>query len=177
MLETDNALESFYAACAAAGPSRCALHANTSALIRARVDALTAAVHLRPVRVFNGTDPSTPAFGIVDYSLVTQQLFDGLYFPFATGAQTAEALVALERGDGAPLFAGSAEAAVDGLDTCRFAQPFVAQLLDTATPIVCGDSAGRGLKTFEETRGALDVLVRQSSFGNNWFNLLPGPCS
>lgn len=177
LLETDNVLTSYYEACAAAGPELCPLYSSTADQIRARVDKLVNDVHLRPISVYDGSNPSNPAFGVVDYTVVTQQLMSGLYFPYATGVQTATEFVQLENGNGQPIYAGSNEAGINSLDTCQFQQPFVAELLDISAPIVCGDTQGRGLKTFEESRAALDELVETSPFGHIWYNTLVGPCS
>ena len=177
LLETDNALTSYYEACVVAGPKLCSLYANTTGQIRAHVDKIINDVHIRPVPVYKGTDPSNIVFDVVDYAAVTQEILAALYTPFPYGEVLAEALLLLEAGSGAMIFEPSDEALITSLDTCDFEEPFVAGIFDTVTPIVCGDSEGRALRTFEEARAGMSDLVDTSPFGYVWYNLLFGPCS
>lgn len=103
-------------------------------------------MHLRPVPVYNGSsNPASPFFSVLDYPALTQGLLQALYAPFATGTTTAQGLVQLDGGNATLVFLGSDEAMIDVLDTCDGS--YEAQLLDVVVPIVCGDSAGRGLKS------------------------------
>ncbi|KAJ7649361.1 hypothetical protein DFH06DRAFT_1134981 [Mycena polygramma] len=91
--DTDKALQSFFDGCAAAGPDLCAFYESTAAAIADRLEALTNSIRTQPVPVI------TPAaYGLVDYSLLRSTIFS--MFP-----TLAQSLAALEKGDGAALYA------------------------------------------------------------------------
>ncbi|KAJ7159590.1 hypothetical protein C8R46DRAFT_1286950 [Mycena filopes] len=98
---TDAVLSTFFTSCAAAGPTLCAFHAPTPALIAARLSALEAAVRARPVPAFL---PSTGAYGLMDYSALRSVLFTSLYVPYILFPPLAAGLAALEAGDASVLF-------------------------------------------------------------------------
>lgn len=176
LLDTDAALTSYYDACVAAGPTLCPLYANSSDLIRTRVDNLREALHVAPVPVF---DPSTQKFGVVDYSVLSVQIFRTLYNPFTQGPVTAEGILELEKGNGSLIYQGSDTASIDQLDTCQFdaSMPFSAGYIDIVAPILCGDSQGKGKHTFQEAQVNYQKLLNVSSFGSAWFGLTQGPCT
>lgn len=152
------------------------MYANSSDLIRTRVDNLREALHVAPVSVF---DPSTQTFGVVDYSVLSVQIFRTLYNPFTQGPVTAEGIVELEKGNGSLIYQGSDTAGIDQLDTCQFdvSTPFSAGYIDIVAPILCGDGQGKGKHTFREAQVNYQKLLNVSSFGSAWFGLTQGPCT
>jgi hypothetical protein len=181
MLDTDNALTSFYAACADAGPELCAIHANTTEGVRARVDALINAVHVAPLPVYDSSNPAETIFGVVDYSLVVDQVLSTLEFPYSSGPSLAAALAALEQGNTSLIFAGSGASVIESLDfeACSLppSQPFQAGLLDIVSPIACGDGPIDQDDSFQAAYGAYQEMLSLSSFANTWYNALVEPCS
>ncbi|GJE96008.1 hypothetical protein PsYK624_122010 [Phanerochaete sordida] len=108
LTNTDAALEDIYAACVAAGPTACPIYEATPALVRARVNRLIERVAVAPVPVFNSS--AAPAFAVVDYALVVGQLLGMVGSPYDGPLEFAQAVVALEHGDGAPMYTGSTKA-------------------------------------------------------------------
>ncbi|GJE98455.1 alpha/beta hydrolase [Phanerochaete sordida] len=178
LLETDAALTSVYDACVAAGPSKCALWANTTGAIRTRVDSDLTTLHQAPVPIYNSTDPRAITFAVADYPLAFWQLFLTTYYPYNTGAGAAAAFAALERGDGAPIYAGSIASSIAALDTCAAAgAPFVAGLLDVTSPIFCGDSLVEKRRTLAEAKEDYEAMSKISPFAASWYATFVGPCA
>lgn len=179
MLDTDNALTAYYAACVEAGPSLCAIYEDSVDKIRARVDKLIAQIRIAPVPMYVDTNLSAISFGVVDSSTVLQQLFSTLYEPFSSGPRFAGALAALERGDGSLIFPGSDASAFEALDTCNFdpSQPFVSPFIDLIAPIKCGDSLVNGTQTLAQSSAAYADMLSVSPFASVWFGLTQGPCA
>lgn len=96
LLDTDKVLQFFYDKCASAGPA-CPLHANSSALVQQRVESIISAIKKNPVPVVDGPD-----YTLLDFSALKGGLFESLYTPFSIIPLLAEALAALEEGDGRP---------------------------------------------------------------------------
>ncbi|EKM51090.1 uncharacterized protein PHACADRAFT_263055 [Phanerochaete carnosa HHB-10118-sp] len=178
LLDTDAGLTTIYEACVAAGPSLCAVWENSTDLVRARVDNAINAVHIAPLPLFNDTNSSAITFAVVDYSLVVQNLFQAIYMPFSDAPVAAEAIVALEQGNGSLIYQGSIESAIDALDTCASdGQPFVAGILDTVTPILCGDSIASKHRSFEQARADYEAMLGMSSLATEWYPITSGTCT
>lgn len=75
--------------------SACPLHANSSALVKQRVESLFAKIKEHPVPVISGPD-----YVLADYRLIKSGMFLTLYSPFVMFPLFAQALAALENGDG-----------------------------------------------------------------------------
>ncbi|KAG6848122.1 hypothetical protein H0H93_003224 [Arthromyces matolae] len=100
LLDTSKTMNSFFTYCHAAGPYFCSFYAPTPDLIAANLTKLYESVKSRPVPVRTAT-----SYGLVDYSRLRTSIFASLYKPWASYPALANALSALARGDGAPLFA------------------------------------------------------------------------
>jgi hypothetical protein len=97
-------MDLFFEACVDAGPDACALHAAAASTIKARVANITAQLKSRPLPVV-----SDHSYGLVDYRLLRELLFHFLYAPYGvaprpTAQSLSVALVAVEAGDGRPLW-------------------------------------------------------------------------
>ncbi|GJE96012.1 alpha/beta hydrolase [Phanerochaete sordida] len=178
LLHTDAALTSIYDACVAAGPTLCPIWQNSTALVRARVNRLLDEVHLAPVPLYNASDPVTP-FGILDYATVFEAVFQMIYFPYSTGTSTAAALVALEQGNGVPLYTGSTASAIDIVGgTCAPPPgPFVVGFTELIASITCGDAVVDKRRTLAQTRADYAVTRRTSPFAAAWWAPLFGTCA
>ncbi|GJE96013.1 alpha/beta hydrolase [Phanerochaete sordida] len=176
LTDTDAALEDIYTACVAAGPSACPIFETTPALVRARVNRLIESVHVAPVPIFN--DSVTPPFAVADYTLVVSQLLGAVGTPYGGALQVAEAVVALENGDGAPMFAGSTQELLASLDTCSATDgPFAVGSIDVEAPIICGDSMVNTVKTLEEARQEFEGMLKMSDLATAWYPTTQGPCT
>ena len=129
--------------------------------------------------MFNDTDPSATSFGIVDYSLVVQNLDQALRMPFQLAPVAAQAIADLERGNGSLIYQGSIESAIDAFSTTSSDPdvPFVANLLDTVIPILCGDSLVNRSRTLEGAREDYDAMLKQSPLATSWYPTAPGLCT
>jgi hypothetical protein len=68
-----------------AGPLQCAVYEKTPQAIKARVDAIWRKLKVQPIPTVIGTGPQD--YGLVDYGLARNTIFDLLYSPFALGGQ------------------------------------------------------------------------------------------
>lgn len=98
-------MDSFYFHCHRAGPLRCAFHAATPDLIRARLDALLDTLRTTPVLVpappsESDDTPSLPE--LITYSKAKRMIATALYQPILRFPSIAVVLAGLERGDGTP---------------------------------------------------------------------------
>ncbi|GJE96002.1 alpha/beta hydrolase [Phanerochaete sordida] len=176
LTDADAALGDIYAACATAGPHACPIFEATPALVRARVDRLVARVRAAPVPVFNAS--AAPPFAVADTALVVGQLLNVVGAPYGGALPFAEAVVALERGDGAAMVAGSTQALLAGLDTCAGASaPFAVGFVDVEAPIICGDSVVDTVKTLEEARKEYEAMLEISDLATAWYRTTRGPCT
>jgi hypothetical protein len=102
--DTDKVLDYFYEKCADAGPQECALYEKTPGTIKARVDRLFDSLKLKPLPVVIGNGPQ--GYGVVDYGMVRNTVFNILYSPFSVGGKnTSIMLASLEQGDGSLVYA------------------------------------------------------------------------
>jgi hypothetical protein len=97
--DTDKVLEYFYEKCVLAGPLQCALYEKTPAAVKARVDKIFQDLLTHPIPTVVGTGAQD--YGLVDYTMVLNLMFEILSIPFVIGGQTMAALfVALEQRNG-----------------------------------------------------------------------------
>ncbi|KAE8441236.1 hypothetical protein EG329_005600 [Mollisiaceae sp. DMI_Dod_QoI] len=101
LVDTDAVMGAFYTYCHRAGSSLCAFYASSPETIEARLGDLLADIKIHPVIV-----PASPSLSsrpeIVSYSKVRRMIMSSLYRPLVVFPSLAEALAALEKGDGRP---------------------------------------------------------------------------
>ncbi|EIN12406.1 hypothetical protein PUNSTDRAFT_130657 [Punctularia strigosozonata HHB-11173 SS5] len=164
--DTDKGLDIFYAACA--NSTDCALHESTPYAVRSRVDAIFASLRRNPIPVsLNGSTD----YGLVDYTLVRENVFWWLYSPYQKAPMSApvlaSALAALERGDGRPFWALHKPELKLECD-CSPTKPAAALLSwESFYAIACGD--GKPVDTDVEGLHAFyDEMAKDSSFAEVW---------
>ena len=96
-IDSEKSLQYFFDQCHAAGASRCPFYADSPTKISQRLDAIISKVKAQPVPVYNSGDP---VYGVLDYAILKNGLFQSLYSPSATYFTLAQGLVDLERGNG-----------------------------------------------------------------------------
>ena len=99
LLDTDKTMESFYTACADAGPDLCAFWAPSADDIRQNLTNLYDSISVQPVPVKTGN-----TYGYVDYKMLHNLVFQSIYFPFATYYLLAQGLADLAAGNGTFIF-------------------------------------------------------------------------
>nr|GAT49901.1 predicted protein [Mycena chlorophos] len=99
LLDADTAWQSFAEDCVAAGPSRCAFYAPTTAEISSSIQAIYTRLRQRPIPVRGKT-----SYGLVDFSMLREVIFQAVYVPYIIFPQLATALASLADGDGTALF-------------------------------------------------------------------------
>ncbi|EKM51092.1 uncharacterized protein PHACADRAFT_212992 [Phanerochaete carnosa HHB-10118-sp] len=179
LLDTDAALESVYEACVAAGPSLCPIFENSTDLVRARVNQLISNIHLAPVALFNSSGTTGNVFGVVDYTVVVQQLLGMLDSPYTDALGFMQAVVQLEQGDGTLMFQGTDTQNIDMLATCTFdsSEPFSVGFIDVEGAIECGDSIVDTRRTLEAARAEYESMLEMSSLATAWYPLTQGICA
>lgn len=169
--DTDAALEDFYQSCALAGPKKCAIHENTAAGVKKRVDRLLDKLRTEPVSFHEPIGPGESRHNIVDYSMTREVMLAVLYSIHSLGTYLADALAALERSDGSLIYAASGHHVVfDSLLMCQCppgAPRLVAAQADVLAAIACGDTDGRN-ETVSDLRTVYEELAQTSSFGELW---------
>ncbi|GJE95969.1 alpha/beta hydrolase [Phanerochaete sordida] len=179
LVDADKALESIYEACVSSGPSACALHESSTALIAARVQKLIDKVRRAPVQVLTGNGTSL-AFGVVDYNVLLTQLYATTFFPYRLAPAVFAALAQLERGDGSALFSGSTTQGIDSLSTCSYnsSEPYVAGVLDISLAVLCGDNTSPDVPTLEESYSWYQEATKQSpQFTGSYYGTHRGACA
>lgn len=180
MLQTENALTSFYTACVAAGPKLCAIYQKSTDLVRDRVDRIINDAHFRPRPVYDPSDPSQTVFGVVDYAAITGELLQALEFPYSSGVQVVEALAALEKGNTSLIYSDSEASGIAalGFGACAVpaSQPYQAGALDVSEPIACGDGPLDQDDSFDAALSAYHELLKLSPLAGVWF-VIEEPCS
>ncbi|EIN12405.1 alpha/beta-hydrolase [Punctularia strigosozonata HHB-11173 SS5] len=165
--DTDKALDQFYAACA--NSTSCALHEPTPKAVKSRVDALFAELRKNPIPVsLNDTE-----YGLIDYTLARQVVFDWLRKPYQktplSAPSLASALAALERGDGAAMWAAHAPESTIKCDCARDSLPtrLPGANRETTLAIACGD--GKPVEhDLEELRAFYEEMAHDSNFAELW---------
>ncbi|KAH8663412.1 TAP-like protein-domain-containing protein [Tricladium varicosporioides] len=98
--DSEAVMDAFFYYCHLAGPSVCSFWADSPGNISARLDTLLENVKINPV-IVSGT--ATP--GIVSFSTVRRVISSSLYRPLVMFPLLADALAALEEGNGKPFLA------------------------------------------------------------------------
>ncbi|KAJ7700765.1 alpha/beta-hydrolase [Mycena rosella] len=133
MLDTDQVLQTFIDGCAAAGPDACAFHAPTSTEITAKLTALFSSIKVQPIPVI------TPiSYGVVDYTVLRNFVFDAFYTPYALFATLAQSLSDLAKGDAKTLYSVTELPSFEC--ECNTTTPFHANIYEAALAIACGDA-------------------------------------
>ncbi|CAA7269867.1 unnamed protein product [Cyclocybe aegerita] len=101
IVDADKTLQTFFDACAAAGPDSCAFHSPQPSAIKQRLNALYERVLRQPVPAYSS---SFPQYGVLDYALLKSTIFSMLYAPYLAFPILAQGLKLLEDGDASLLY-------------------------------------------------------------------------
>jgi len=99
IVATDAAVEAFYQTCFEAGPGSCAFYDSSPEKISANLDALYERVATEPVPAF-----SAAGFGLVDYNILRQAVFNAITMPVQLLPTLALGLAQLSAGNGSIVF-------------------------------------------------------------------------
>ena len=158
---TDDALTSIYDACVVAGPQLCPIFANSSDLVRDRVNRLIDNIHIEPLTAINDTDPTNIQWMVVDYTALTLLLFNVLYTPYQDAQAFAEVVIELEKGDASLILQIEGSPLTDICPT-NASQPFSDGSFDAMKAIWFGDSLTDGNRTFAEAKANYDAALNVS---------------
>ena len=100
--DTDKVMSAFYYFCHKAGPEFCSFHASSPSVIETRLNKLFQSLKKNPVIVPSPLDSINELPSIISYSDVRRLIASSLYRPLVMFPPLAEALAALEAGDGSP---------------------------------------------------------------------------
>lgn len=92
-------MDAFYTFCHKAGPLLCAFYSDSPQAIKNRLDKLLADIKVHPV-IVPASPLTNPRPEIISYSKVQRVIVSSLYRPFVVFPPLAEALAALEKGNG-----------------------------------------------------------------------------
>lgn len=95
-------MNAFYEYCHLTGPKVCAFDSTSPQAIEARLDALLADLKIHPV-IVSASPHTNSRPAIVSFSKVRRMISAALYRPLNVFPALAEALAALEKGDGRPM--------------------------------------------------------------------------
>jgi hypothetical protein len=140
------------------------LFAPDPAAIKSRVDALFAALKVRPIVVpvtSNATDGPLD-YGLLDYGVAHRSFFNYLYNPFTNASAMATALAAAEQGDGRPFWELGLDSEPE--EECNSGAG-TQNIFETTTAIACtdGDPVSDSL---EELNAWYEQLAATSSFAD-----------
>ncbi|KAJ7799196.1 TAP-like protein-domain-containing protein [Mycena olivaceomarginata] len=129
MSNSDDALQSFFDGCSAAGPGGCAFSAPTSAEVASKLDELSASVKAQPLPVF------TPiSYGVLGYTLLRNFVYNALADPYDLFPFLGQSLADLANGNASTMYSASV------------LPPFECPVYNSTTPalpqrfaISCGD--------------------------------------
>ncbi|KAJ7660890.1 Alpha/Beta hydrolase protein [Mycena polygramma] len=152
--DTDKVLQSFFDGCAAAGPDLCAFYEPTAAAIAYRLEALTNSVRAQPVPVITPT-----TYGIIDYSLLRQTIFQTFYTPYTLFPLLAQGLAALENGNGTVLYSILATPAFQ----CNCNGTVSPPSDDSTVAIECGDPV-QVMDSIDQVTEFYENAVKTSQF-------------
>jgi hypothetical protein len=155
-------MDAFYYFCHLSGPSKCNFYSTRPKIIEARLDALLSNLKIHPIVV----PPLQPSPELVTYSWVKRFISSALYRPILLFPSLAEALVALEKGNGAPFLKlpGMREPFTCDCGSCGGPLEPSAEIEgteDAFRAIMCTDGGGMN-DTVEEFEKYSDHLIRQS---------------
>lgn len=164
MEDTDKGMNSFYHFCHRVGPEECSFYAPSPSQIEQRLDTLLEIIRIHPVIV-----PAPPNGGrpeLVTFSNLRRMIASALYRPLIIFPPLAEALAALEAGDGKPFIALSGQS--DGDPSLCESYPGPSPEFrdaegseDASVAILCSDAAPLNM-TAEEFGAYTDVLAKKS---------------
>lgn len=98
--DTDKVMEGFYSMCHRAGPKTCALYEATAEKIKARLDTILDSLRVKPVIALSTTTEGQSLPELITYSKVRKFISATLYRPVQKFGPLADAMAALEKGDG-----------------------------------------------------------------------------
>ncbi|KAF8905805.1 TAP-like protein-domain-containing protein [Gymnopilus junonius] len=160
LLDTDKALETFFAGCAEAGPEGCAFWAPTPEDIKQNLTVLYDSLRHRPIPIKTGNN-----YGVLEYGFLKAIVFNALYSPWATYPFLAQAIAKLAVGDGSMLF----ETAIPPpyQCSCGSSEEAYNNIREAQIAIMCndGDDIPEDLKSSQEY---FDKLAESSSWAELW---------
>lgn len=165
--DTDKIMDAFYHYCHKAGPKLCAYYLDSEKAIEARLDGLLRNIRKHPVIVPSSASNERPQ--IVSYSSVRKMIASTLYRPVVMFTALADALAALEIGDGS-IFVDLATQVSDDPFVCdtgddhgdgAFETPELEDSHDGGIAILCSDGE-RMNDTADEFGVYVDELVALS---------------
>lgn len=153
LYQSDDALRTFSTYCHQAGPNTCSFWGPSHQNITDRLDAIISVLQDRPMPVAGLTGGNGP--GLATYADLKQLLLWAVYAPVQRFPQLADALKALESGDGSQVMNGLENVVVTD---------------DEDTIIKCVDGYhGTNLSTLEAYRNYVTLLEKESHyFGDAW---------
>ncbi|KAF7305880.1 AB hydrolase-1 domain-containing protein [Mycena chlorophos] len=137
MLDTNQVLDAFFTSCFEAGPSVCAFHNNASSpsdIATALVDLLLS-LQQKPVPAVASLTAGNAGYGVVDYSLVKNVIFQSLYQPYKEFPALAQALADLAAGNASTIYAASGPQEF----TCEPGAAPVNKMFEAGASITCTD--------------------------------------
>ena len=168
--DTDAGLKLVLKSCAAS--SACPLYPGSSAsahAVRNRLDSIIASLNREPLVARNNV---TGNYALVDGHTAKALLFGGLYKPIGTAIPALfEALVAAEKGDGAPLLnlSGQADAlwrCSSGSGGCGWTRGVNGQEIHVA--IACSDADVVRHESLEDITAFYEKIAKTSQFADMW---------
>jgi hypothetical protein len=139
--DTDKVWQAFSTFCHAAGQEKCGLFANSPSVIERRVEHVLREIKITPIIVPGISPGERPE--IVSYSTVRRVISKSLYRPIVMFPLLAEALAALELGNGLPMVT-LADAKIEESLLCEnmeVAEPSEGNE-DASNAILCSDNGG-----------------------------------
>ncbi|KAG0652086.1 hydrolase [Hyphodiscus hymeniophilus] len=143
--DTDKVMEAFYHFCHIAGPSSCTFHASSSLSIQSRLESLLQSLKKSPVIVLPSLNSTDEIPIIISYSDVRRLIASSLYRPLVMFPRLAEALTAIEAGDGNAFLdvvgrnEGNSLLCDDGKNTPTPELPEVEGSADASKAILCSE--------------------------------------
>nr|GAT44291.1 predicted protein [Mycena chlorophos] len=137
MLDTKQVLDAFFESCFEAGPSVCAFHNNASSPsdIATALDDLLSSIQQNPVPAVVSLSEGNAGYGVVDYSLVKNVIFQSLYQPYKEFPALAQALADLAAGNASTIYAASGAQEF----TCAPGAAPVNKMFEAGASITCTD--------------------------------------
>jgi hypothetical protein len=166
----------FYEACVEAGPDACALHETTVGAVESRVENIFAKLKAQPIPVYApaaSKSTSSVNYGLTDYAVARNIVFQFLYGPYGGGGYNATAvangLAAAEKGDGRPLWDLKKETLTDFKRECGKDEPRTELYggKETTLAIACSDGDIVD-DSVDELQMHYEEMAKQSSFAEFW---------
>ncbi|KAJ7503986.1 Alpha/Beta hydrolase protein, partial [Mycena galericulata] len=136
MSNSDDALQSFFDGCSAAGPGGCAFSAPTSAEVASKLDELSASVKAQPLPIF------TPiSYGVLGYTLLRNFVYNALADPYDLFPFLGQSLADLANGNASTMYSASVLPPFE-CPVCNSTTPvlpFHENSFEAAVAVSCGD--------------------------------------